>query len=106
VHSASYTYDQLNRLTQVAGSDGSWSIDWVFDVYGNRTSQSSAGRVAEKVGSPSYGYVNNRVTSFTYDFAGNVLNDGLSNYAYDAESRIKNAGGGAVRKFGDSEQFP
>jgi RHS repeat-associated protein len=103
VHSVSYTYDQLNRLKQVAGADGSWSINWTLDIYGNRTAQTPSGRVVGKVGSPSYGYVNNRVTSFTYDFAGNVLNDGVWNYAYDAESRLKSTGGGAVQFTYDEE---
>lgn len=31
---------------------------------------------------------NNRMDTYTYDAAGNLLNDGVHNYAYDAENRI------------------
>ena len=39
---------------------------------------------------------NNQNTAFTYDAAGNVTNDGLHTYAWDAEGRLKSIDGGGT----------
>jgi hypothetical protein len=38
---------------------------------------------------------NNRLSGYSYDAAGNMLNDGFHNYVYDPESQIKSVDGGA-----------
>jgi YD repeat-containing protein len=40
--------------------------------------------------------LNNRIDGYSYDAAGNVLNDGSHSYTYDAENRIISVDGGAT----------
>src|SRR5438093_4585412 len=95
-HSVNYTYDAMNRLSQAGAANGSRSVGWILDAFGNRTVQTPSGLATSRVGSQTLGYVNNRNTLFSYDNDGNVTNDGLHNYTYDAEGRITSADGGAV----------
>jgi RHS repeat-associated protein len=98
-----YSYDTLNRLqtgTPSAGSYSGQNACWSYDAFGNRTAQNlqSASCPAQESGvaaTASFS-TSNRVTwvqntaaaGYTYDASGNVLYDGSSYYAYDAESRI------------------
>ena len=79
----SYTYDEFNRLTNASSPAN--TLAWTYDRFGNRWHQSAT------VGVQPYNTFtgsNNRVDSYSYDAAGNVLNDGLNAYTYDAEGRI------------------
>jgi len=42
----------------------------------------------------------------SYDAAGNLLNDGVSNYSYDAENRIVAAAGVTYTYDGDGKRGP
>ena len=96
-----YSYDTLNRLVSGTPTSGPYAGQygcWGYDVFGNRTleavsttacSSSPAGTWAH------YTTPNNHVTGtnlmpsgYTYDAAGNVLDDGVNNYLYDSEGRI------------------
>jgi RHS repeat-associated protein len=101
-----YTYDNLNRLTgssaaasgipmamdYYAGTQGSWS----YDAFGNRLNESLGGSSRNSMPSSStsvYTATNNQLnayngTAMTYDAAGDVTNDGLNSYLYDAEGRL------------------
>ena len=101
-----YGYDTLNRLTgavnalsttaaaQYANATGCWS----YDGFGNRgqeafstvSSTPCASGANDNLGTPvSRAYTAlNRDTGFSYDAAGNVLNDGLNTYLYDGEGRL------------------
>src|SRR5205823_4574216 len=87
-HSANYTYDSLYRLSQAVAPDSSWGISWTFDVWGNRLTQTPTELATSKVGSQTIGYTNNRNNANTYDAVGNQTNDGLHNYAFNAENQI------------------
>src|SRR5438034_6044454 len=95
-HSVNYTYDSLYRLSQAVAPDSSWGISWTFDAFGNRLTQTTTGVATSKVGSQSFGYSNNRNTSYSYDLTGNQLNDGLHNYSFDAENQITQMDGGTA----------
>jgi RHS repeat-associated protein len=93
----SYTYDAWSRLSLAqAGPTGSetWKYDYNYDRFGNRTAQNTRGAVGTSTLTPTD--VNtNRINdgSTSYDFAGNVTNDGpasqgFHNYTYDAENRL------------------
>jgi RHS repeat-associated protein len=87
-YTQSFGYDALNRLTTSQENGGaSWSQTNSYDRYGNR---SIVG------GSLSFNTSDNRITGWSYDAAGNLLNDGLHNYTFDAENRIKNVDGNAA----------
>jgi RHS repeat-associated protein len=67
-----------------------------YDPFGNRQLQSFQTAACSTSYTPTVTYnSNNQVTKapssvsgFTYDAAGNVLNDGLNQYAYDGEGRL------------------
>ena len=81
----SYTYDEFNRLT--AASNTTTSLAWDYDRFGNRWHQNVLAGSAVQVSNVSTGG-NNRVDGYSYDAAGNVMNDGLNAYTYDAEGRV------------------
>jgi RHS repeat-associated protein len=83
-YSQSFTYDSLNRLA-TAQEKYSKITNWTqtngYDRYGNRTVTAGGGQ------SLSFD-TNNRIVGLSYDNAGNLLNDGVHSYAYDAENKI------------------
>jgi RHS repeat-associated protein len=77
------TYDTLNRVSTatVAGTPSD-TLTWSYDVFGNRKSQGPNG------GQLSYPVPNNRISGYTYDASGDVLDDGSNQYGYDGEGRL------------------
>jgi RHS repeat-associated protein len=87
-YTQTFGYDALNRLTTSLENGGtSWSQTNAYDRYGNR---SIVG------GGLSFNAGDNRITGWSYDAAGNLLNDGLHGYTFDAENKIKNVDGNAA----------
>jgi len=94
--SATYTYDARKRLA-TAGTSGStgypqWGLSWTYDDYGNRTAQSvTAGSGPSN--SVTVSTSTNRITAMGgytlyYDANGNLTQDDLYKYKYDAENRL------------------
>jgi RHS repeat-associated protein len=94
--SATYTYDARKRLA-TAGTTGStpypqWGLSWTYDDYGNRTAQSvTAGSGPSN--SVTVSTSTNRITAmggytFYYDANGNLTQDDLYKFKYDAENRL------------------
>ena len=83
-----YTYDDFNRLASSSMSGGP-SYTYAYDRYGN---------MWHGDGTLSLGFSggNNRIDGLSYDAAGNVLNDGVHSYAYDAENRLASVDDGAT----------
>ena len=81
-----YTYDDLNRLKTAIGGAG-YGCAEVYDRYGNRWQQNVQGGSCL---TPQFTFTggNNRIDTYSYDAAGNLLNDGSHSYVYDAENRI------------------
>jgi len=87
-YTQTFGYDALNRLTTAQENGGaSWSQTNSYDRYGNR---------AIVGGALSFNASNNRITGWSYDAAGNLLNDGLHSYTFDAENKVKNVDGNAA----------
>lgn len=107
--SQAFAYDALNRVT--TGETTStystspahcWGESYQYD---NQTSGGAFGNLtAIGVASSSYngcaqenlsvtGTTQNQLGGFSYDAAGDMLSDGVNNYAYDAEGRICSVGG-------------
>lgn len=96
-----YQYDTLNRLTNSTASGGQYNNDigcWVFDPFGNRTSESMSATSCTsnppQLSWETYGTSNTNRADTTsvggnhFDLAGNITYDGLFNYLYDGEGRI------------------
>jgi RHS repeat-associated protein len=91
-----YTFDALHRLS-TAVTNGStnypkWGLSWTYDRYGNRTAQTVTAGSAFS-GSPTVDPNTNRISAlgtanFFYDLSGNLTQDDLYKYVYDAESRL------------------
>jgi hypothetical protein len=75
----------LNRLGTTQENGGSsWSQANGYDRYGNRWIDLGGG-----VQSLYFDTANNRISGWSYDASGNLLNDTVHSYAYDAEGKIK-----------------
>ncbi len=95
-----YSYDNLNRLltgTSTAGYYAGAQMSWSYDPFGNRLNESVGGTVAAPMPSSttaSYTAASNQVASVNggagliYDAAGDVTQDLLNSYLYDAEGRL------------------
>jgi RHS repeat-associated protein len=102
-----YTYDSLNRLTQVNEYTGNPSLDWqqkyIIDRYGNRTID--VNNTSPNIPRPAFNVdvSTNRLTVpggqvgvMSYDNAGNLITDsytGGGGRTYDAENRMTSAQG-------------
>jgi RHS repeat-associated protein len=99
-----YTYDHLNRLqtmSSVGDPSGCTRYSWTYDAWGNRTAQT--GTSGTNCNQASTGYnTKNQITSptgFMYDANGNLSNDTLHTYTYDAENRLVSVDGGATASY-------
>ena len=96
----SYIYDSLNRIKSMsAPGDQCSGLSWTIDPWGNRIAQTATGGSCF---SPSVGVdITNRLTGapYQYDLAGDLLNDGNHQYAYDAEGRVITVDAGATASY-------
>jgi len=88
-YSQSFTYDSLNRLdaaTETSGATTNWSQTNAYDRYGNRQISLGGGNY-----NLSFSSSTNRITTsgYSYDSAGNLTNDTIHSYGFDAENKIK-----------------
>lgn len=109
--SVGYGYDAVNRLisaqsasanctpsgtTSCPASGAAWADSYSYDDWGNLTAKTITGQSGENL-SATVGannqissYVNQAGTTLTphYDAAGNIINDGVTSYTFDAWNRI------------------
>jgi RHS repeat-associated protein len=97
-HNQAYSYDSLNRIGTGSQADGAFSITFNYDPWGNMKQSGTSNfqplfdiknRIAVATNCTS-------ATPYCYDAAGNLLNDGFHQYAYDAEGRMKTVDGTTV----------
>jgi RHS repeat-associated protein len=88
-YTQSFGYDALNRLTTSSESGSAWSQTNVYDLYGNRQIDFGGGNYNLTFNT------SNRITTpgYSYDAAGNLTNDTVHTYAYDAQNKIKSVDG-------------
>ncbi len=85
-----YTYDQLNRLSTAVSRTGAttnWGLQFGYDIYGNRTSQTvTAGSAPQS----TFAFDNNnRMIGYSYDANGNQLSTPDGGWLeYDADNRM------------------
>jgi RHS repeat-associated protein len=89
-YTQSFGYDSLNRITTSSESGPAWSQTNAYDRYGNRQIDYGGGNYNLTFSSST-----NRITSsgYAYDSAGNLTNDTLHTYGFDAENKIKSVDG-------------
>jgi RHS repeat-associated protein len=92
VFARTYTYDYLNRLaTMSAPSDpsGCTGLSWAYDRYGNRTAQSTTGGSCLSPSTPVNSTTNRlNSTGISYDSAGNMTNDSVHSYTFNALNQV------------------
>src|ERR1700674_601113 len=89
-----FSYDQLNRLA--TANESRWGLQFTYDPWGNFLQQSlTAGYATQHQYTVAS---NNRLDTYNYDAAGNMLNDHNlyqpHTFTYDGASRIKQVTGG------------
>jgi len=89
----STTYDEFDRLKGFTQGSSTYSSD--YDRYGNRWSQNGGSSYF----SVNYDPSNNRMAGFGYDAAGNLVNDGIHTYTYDAEGNVTAVDGGSTATY-------
>jgi RHS repeat-associated protein len=84
-----YAYDHLNRLHTATSLPG-FNLDWEYDSFGNRESQTNSGSAGGSQLSFTYNGNTNRADSgIQYYATGNIEDDAHGQvYTYDAEERI------------------
>lgn len=93
--STSYAYDGLGRLQQAQTLNltaaNTWNLQWSYDRYGNRPTQTLlAGTISVTQPQLSISRTTNRISTagYAYDANGNMTNDSIHAYAFDAENRL------------------
>ncbi len=89
-----YQYDDLSRVGQVDCGTNKWGQSFGYDPFGNITKTVLASHSGDSF-QPTYDLATNRIQTLpgnppfvvTYDANGNVLNDSLHVYTWDAEGR-------------------
>jgi RHS repeat-associated protein len=95
----SYGFDSLYRITAATTNGSSnytkWGLQWTYDRYGNRLSQSQT-YDAPPTNSVTVSATTNQITGspYAYDANGNMTNDGNNTLVYDAENRVLSATNG------------
>lgn len=100
----SFSYDPLNRLSSMsAPSDpsGCTGLAWSYDAWGNRTAQSVTGGACypSSLAYNASNQISGLCSGTCYDAAGDVINDGIHAYTYDAEHRIAQVDGGSTASY-------
>ena len=88
-HNQAFNYDDLNRIASGSQADGAFSQTFSYDPWGNLTQSGTWSFQQPYTG-------NNRLQNYSYDGAGDLLNDGFHNYTYDAERRLQTVDGNAA----------
>ena len=90
-----YSYDPLNRMSSASQSGGA-NLTFDTDRNGNRWHQNPTGAQL------GFDTTSNQIASgngVTYDALGNIINDGVHSYTYDAEGRLTQVDGGATATY-------
>jgi RHS repeat-associated protein len=100
-----YGYDSLYRLTDetISGAIAqNGNISYTIDKTGNRT-RTASGVAAIPANLANYDS-NDRLTTDTYDSAGNTTGSGGSTYSYDFENHLVQSGGVTITYDGDGNR--
>ena len=84
-----FVYDPLNRIGQAYTSGSNWGEIYTIDPWGNLTNIApKTGKGNSETLNAAPAGVNNQLTGFGYDAAGNLSSNGIIGYTYDMESHL------------------
>jgi RHS repeat-associated protein len=105
----SYSYDAASELTGISyqvGAASVGSLSYSYDASGRRTGLTGSyaqASIPAPVASAAYNTVNQLTqwgsTAFSYDASGNLINDGVNTYSWDARGRLVSISGVASAAF-------
>jgi RHS repeat-associated protein len=95
------SYDEFGRLKSAVDTSRNISDTYSYDRWGNRWTQNVSNYEGN---SPQLAFntATNQMIGATYDAAGNLINDGLHSYKYDAEGNLLAVGAGATSDIYDA----
>jgi RHS repeat-associated protein len=114
-----FAYDAINRLvsaqTQTTGvtipNPNCWAETYNYDPWGNlyslgpnSTTQSGYTGCTQESGLSATATTKNQLSGYSYDAAGNLLNDGAHSYTYNAENQLISANGTNYTYDGDGRR--
>jgi RHS repeat-associated protein len=101
-----FSYDTLNRIQQAYTSGSNWGEAYTIDAWGNLTNRALvSGKTNYEPLNAAPASTANGLNGFSYDAAGNLMNDGMGHaFTYDAENRLATAGGVTYTYDGDGKR--
>ena len=102
IRNSNFTYDEFGRLQTVRPADsGNYlNMNFSYDRYGNLWSEGiSNGPYPIRNPSWNVDTGTNRLTNYTYDAAGNRLNDLAHSFMYDAEGNVVSIDNGSTATY-------
>ena len=111
--SQSFTYDALNRITSGSSTGPWWGTTYTIDAWGNLTNANGiTGKTNSQHLQAAPANNNNQLNGFCHDVAGNLVFNppcptppwSSTFYVYDAENRLKTAGGAVYVYDGDGNR--
>jgi len=94
-----YTYDEFDRLYSTNINSGQQTFQYPYDQYGNRWAQNAPQGGSSFSASFNLGTNQINTSGYAYDAAGNMTNDGLHSYRYDADGNILSVDGGGTAAY-------
>ena len=93
----SYSHDDLIRIASVNCGAATWQQNFTYDPFGNITKTVPAGGTGNSF-QPTYSAATNHISNVggftpTYDSDGDVTNDGINTYAWDARGNATTVDG-------------
>ncbi len=98
----SYTYDDFNRLLTAVATNRGLGCSYVYDRFGKRWQQNASNGsclTSSLTFDNPGGLPDNRVDGYSYDSAGDLLNDGTHSYTYDAQNRTTSVDAGSTASY-------
>jgi hypothetical protein len=107
IGAVNYSYDSLNRINSAYSTSSTWGENYTIDAWGNLTNIALyPGKTnSETLNCAPANTQNQLNTCYSYDAAGNLIQNGTNTYTYDAENRLIAAGGFSYIYDGDGNRI-
>jgi hypothetical protein len=99
-----YTYDNLNRIATAYTDGNLWGETLQIDPWANLNKILAYSGKPQPENLIQTAGTNNRFTGMSYDAPGNLLNDGLHSFVYNAENQVTTGAGVTYTYDGDGRR--